>query len=253
MIMKRYIILLISMLMFLLACGFDSPKQKVYDNAGILSEAEEESLNQLCLEASNKTESDFVIVTVESLEGKSVTAYAEDFFDYNGFGYEKEKGTGTIFLISMEERDIAFSTSGDCEELFSGSASDKIIEKVSSYLSNGDYYNGFVTYINMAKEYIENEGKWNSQKILDLLIQIVASVVVASVVIWIMYSGSKSKMSVNGYTYASGHKSNILKQHDVFQRTTTIRRHIETTPKGGGSRSHVGSSGNRHGGSSGKF
>jgi uncharacterized protein len=253
MIMKRFVVVLISVLIFLLTCGFDSQKQKVYDEADILLETEEESLNQLCLEAATKTQSDFVIVTVNSLEGKSATAYADDFFDYGGFGYEKKKGTGTIFLISMEERDIAFSTSGDSVELFSSSTSDKIIETVGSYLSDGEYYNGLVTYINLTKEYIENDGKSNSQRVLDFIIQIVASVVVASIVIWIMYSGSKSKMSVNGYTYASGHKSNILRQHDVFKRTTTIRRHIDTTPKGGGSGSHVGSSGNRHGGSSGKF
>lgn len=251
--MKRYVIGWMSILVLLLTCGFSSPTNKVYDNANILSKEEEESLNELCIKAANKTKSDFVIVTVESLDGKSITAYADDFYDYQGFGFEEKKGTGTIFLVAMGEREITFSTSGACVELFSGNASDKIINTVSPYLSNGDYYTGFQTYIDMTKEYIENGGKWNDQFLLDWVISIVASLVVASIVVWIMCSGNKSKMTVNGYTYASGHKSNILRQHDVFQRTTTIRRHIDTTPKGGGSGTRVGSSGNRHGGSSGKF
>lgn len=250
--MKRYSIIF-CIVVFLFACGFTSPQQKVYDNAGILSEQEVETLNRLCLEASTSTKSDFVIVTVNSLEGKTATEYADDFFDYNGFGYEKIQGTGTVFLIAMQEREVAFSTSGECVALFSDRASDKIIDEVSSQLKNGDYYNGLLAYINLTTQYINNNGRWNSQIVIDKLIQIVTSLAVAAVVLWIMYSGSKSKMSVNGYTYASGHKSYILRQHDVFQRTTTVTRRIDTAPKGGGSGGHVGSSGNRHGGSSGKF
>ncbi|MBA4686467.1 MAG: TPM domain-containing protein [Candidatus Galacturonibacter soehngenii] len=253
--MKRYVIGWMSLLILLLVCGFSSPTTKVYDNANILSEAEEERLNELCREAANETKADFVIVTVERLDGKAITAYADDFYDYQGFGFEKKEGTGTIFLLAMEEREITFSTSGACVELFSGSASDRIINEVSSYLSDGDYYTGFETYIKMTKEYIENGGKWSDSFLLDWVVSIVASLVVASIVVWIMCSGSKSKMTVNGYTYAIGNKSNVLKQHDVFQRTTTIRRHIDTTPKGGsgGGGTRIGSSGNRHGGSSGKF
>lgn len=253
--MRRYRIAFLSILIFLFACGFNSPKQKVYDNADILSVEEEENLNQLCQEAAAKVEADFVIVTVDSLEGKTATQYADDFYDYGGFGYDEKMGTGTIFLISIGERETAFSTSGANEDLFTDSASDKIVEEVGTSLSRGEYYNAFATYIELTKDYIANDGKFdktNSQVIMDWLIQIIAAFVVAFVVIWIMYSGSKSKMSVNGYTYASGHKSDILRQHDVFQRTTTITRHIDTSPKGGTS-THVGSSGNSHGGSSGKF
>lgn len=250
--MKRYLIGLISILIFLFTCGFDSEQQKVYDNADLLSEEEEESLNQMCIDATEKSQSDYVIVTVDSLGGKTVTAYADDFYDNNGFGYEEAEGTGTIFLISMNERKCAFSSSGECTNLFSQSASDKIVEEVTAYLSDGEYYDGFRTYIEKTSEYIENDGKFSSQIILDNIIQIVVSFVVASVIVWILYSGSRSKMCVNGYTYASGHKSNVLQQHDVFQRTTTVRRHIDNSPKGG-SGVHIGSSGNSHGGSSGSF
>jgi uncharacterized protein len=252
MIMKRYVICLISIFMFLFACGFDREQQKVYDNADLLSEEEEESLNQKCMEAAQKYKADFVIVTADSLEGRTAEQYADDFYDYNGFGYEEQMGTGTLFLIAMDEREVHFSASGDCEKVFKYS-SDKIVEGVTPYLSDGDYYNGFVTYIEKTGEYIKNGGRSNSQHVIDLMIQIVASLVVASITIWIMYSGSRSKMTVNGYTYASGHKSEVLQHHDVFQRTTTVRRHIDRSPKGGSGGSHVGSSGNSHSGSGGRF
>lgn len=252
--MKRLVLVLMSLFIFLCVCGFDSPSKKVYDNANLLSESEEESLNRLCMDAREKVKADFVIVTVDSLDGKSVEAYADNFYDEMGFGYEKKMGTGSIILISMKEREFTFSTSGDCVDLFSKAASDKIIHEVSPFLSEGNYYEAFTTYVAMTKEYIENGGEWNESKVTDILICIFLALIVAFIAVWIMCSGSKSKMTVNGYTYANGHKSDIIRQHDVYIRTSTIRRHIETTPSGGGNGgSRIGSSGNRHGGSSGKF
>ena len=244
--MKRYIICLISFFVFLFACGFDREQKKVYDNANLLSEEEEDSLNQLCMKAAQKSKADFVVVIVESLDGKTATKYADDFYDDNGFGYNKEMGDGTLFLIAMEEQKCAFTTSVDCALLFSQCISDKIIEEASSYLTDGQYYKGFESYIESTQDYISRK------QILDLLIEFIAALGVASITIWIMYSTSKSKISVNGFTYASGHKSNVTQQHDVFQRTTTIKRHINNTPKEQRG-THIGSSGNRHGGSSGGF
>lgn len=251
--MKRYMIVIVSIFVFLFACGFDSEGQKVYDNADLLSEEEEASLQEMCIDASQESEADIIVLTVDSLEGQTAQAYADDFFDYNGFGYEEEMGTGTLLLVSMEDRDVAFSTSGKCVDIFMNS-SDEIREAITPYLSDGEYYEGFSLYVEKTQEYIENGGKSDSQKLFDLLVRLVASLVIATIVVWIMYSGSMSKMTVNGYTYAVGHKSDLLQQHDVFQRTTTISRHIERNPGGsGGSGSHIGSSGNSHGGSSGKF
>lgn len=248
--MKRYILGIMSIFVFLFACGFDSEGQKVYDNADVLSEQEEASLQEKCIEAAQQSKADFVIVTVDSLDGKAAKAYAGDFYDNNGFGYEGKEGTGTLLLISMEDRDVWISTSGKCEELFT-SSSDDIIEAITPYLSDGAYYDGLSVYIQKTAEYIENGGKSDGQKLLEFFIQIVAALAIAGIAIWIMYSGSMSKMTVNGYTYATGHKSDVLQHYDVFQRTTTVSRHIERNP--GGSGNYTGSSGNSHGGSGGKF
>ncbi|WP_099467071.1 TPM domain-containing protein [Konateibacter massiliensis] len=275
--MKRYIITFMTIFIFLFACGFQSPEQKVYDDADILSEEEEQSLNELCQNVTEEMQADFVIVTVDSLDGKTSTEYADDFFDYNGFGYEEEMGTGTILLVAMGDREIAFSTSGECIDLFSQNATDNIMDQVASHLGDEEYYDAMTTYVDLAKRYIDvgrrtaaenavengveiaGEETAQDNTLTDWAIKIVAALVVGFVVVIIMYSGNKSKMTVNGYTYASGHKSQILRQHDVFQRTVTIKRKIQTNPPPGagmgGSRpsTHIGSSGNRHGGGSRKF
>lgn len=62
-------------------------------------------------EISERQKCDVAVVTVEGLEGKTPEAYADDFYDYNGYGYGEERD-GIIFLISMEERKWQISTCG---------------------------------------------------------------------------------------------------------------------------------------------
>ena len=44
------------------ACGFDSREQKVYDDGGLLTEAEETRLQELLVETADRVEQDLVIV-----------------------------------------------------------------------------------------------------------------------------------------------------------------------------------------------
>lgn len=253
--MKRYLIILLSALCFLICCGFESPNQKVYDYADLLSEQEENTLQYRCIEAMNNVKSDLVIVTVDSLEGKSAEAYADDFFDYNGFGYEAAEGTGVILLVSMTEREIWISTSGNCKKTLPDDAMDEILDEISPYLTDESYYDAFSVYLSKVEEYIKNGGVSNKRKAVDICIQLVGALLIALVAVGVMYSGNKSKMTVSGRTYSQGHKENILRHHDVFIRTTTITRHIDTTKSSGGSGggTHISSSGNSHGGRGGRF
>ena len=52
-----------------------------------------------------------VVVTENSLDGKSAQDYADDFFDYNGHGYGDDD-SGVLFLIGMDERKWAITTYG---------------------------------------------------------------------------------------------------------------------------------------------
>lgn len=254
--MKRYLIILLSAFCFIICCGFESPKQKVYDNADLLTKQEEKELQNKCTEVMNKVKSDIVIVTADSLDGKSAEAYADDFFDYNGFGFEEPEGTGVILLVSMTEREIWISTSGKCQKNLPDDAMGEIIDEISPYLTDESYYEAFSIYLSRAEEYIKNGGISNKRRAVDICIQLVGALIIALVAVGIMYSGNKSKMTVSGRTYSQGHKENILRHHDVFIRTTTITRHIDTTnsSRGGGSGgTHISSSGNSHGGRGGSF
>ena len=50
-------------------------------------------------------------MTVKSLEGKTATEYADDAFDYDGYGLGEDKA-GILFLVDMGDRNWATSTHG---------------------------------------------------------------------------------------------------------------------------------------------
>ena len=86
-------------------------KTRVVDMADLLSDSEESSLLFKLDEISERQQFDVVVVTVGSLDGKTPTAYADDFYDYNGYGFGAEYD-GVLLLVSMEERDWRISTCG---------------------------------------------------------------------------------------------------------------------------------------------
>ena len=81
--------------------GFSGEYERLTDSAGLLSEGEAQNILTKLDEVSERQKFDIVILTVDSLEGATATEYADDFFDYYGYGYGEEKD-GILFLISME-------------------------------------------------------------------------------------------------------------------------------------------------------
>ena len=102
----------------------DGGKPTLVDNADLLNESQEKTLSEKLREIGTRYQCDVIVVTVNSLDGKTAEAYAEDFFSYNGYGYgatPDENGTaidgdGIIMLLSMEggagNRDCRVSATG---------------------------------------------------------------------------------------------------------------------------------------------
>ncbi|MDO4649296.1 MAG: TPM domain-containing protein, partial [Eubacteriales bacterium] len=83
----------------------------VVDDGNLISAEVEAELESRMEEISEEYQMDVVLVTTDSLYGKTAEAYADDYFDENGYGYGASYD-GILFLISMEDRDWAISTTG---------------------------------------------------------------------------------------------------------------------------------------------
>lgn len=86
-------------------------KPLLVDEAGLLTEEESSALLNKLEDISRRYENEVGIVTVNSLEGKTAEAYADDY--YVTMDMDMEKMTmAFLLLISMGEREWAISTYG---------------------------------------------------------------------------------------------------------------------------------------------
>lgn len=243
---------------------------RIADWAELLSESEEAELSDRLDEISERQKLDIVIVTLESLEGADIVAYADDFFDYNGYGFG-EKKDGVIFLMSMEERDWCISTSGYGITAFTDAGQEYLSEKMVPYLSDGAYAEAFQIFAGQCDDYITQARAGTPYDVDNipvepfsplgaLIIAVVAGFVVSLIVTGIMRLSLHSVFSQTAAdSYMKKDSLRLTKNYDLFlyKNVTRTERPKETSTStsgsSGGSTTHISSSGNTHGGSKGKF
>lgn len=127
--------------------------QLLVDEADNLTPDEERVLTERLSEVSDRYDADVVLVIIDSLNGADAQAYADDFYDYNGY-YEN----GVLFLLSVNDSEYAFSTLGTVAYDLTDAAIDMIEEDVLSGLRRGkdtrDYYDAYVAYIEGVDKYL---------------------------------------------------------------------------------------------------
>lgn len=207
------------------------------DGADLLTDEQEAKLTIYLRSLGEKLDISLVVVTVDSLGGKSPRSYADDYYDTYGFLPD-----GALFLVSMEFRDWWVSTSGKCEDEIS---SDKIEDAVVSYLSSGSYYAAFEAFGKSC------EKQMTPAYFLGAVICIAIGVVVALAVTLTLRSQMKSvRPQHSAASYICPGSLNVTTSRDVYlYRTHTVT----AKPKSSSSGSHTSSSGRSHGGGGGKF
>ena len=110
----------------------------VVDDANLLSSEEEQQLREDLASFKEQYNMDAVIVTSNDLGGKSQMDYADDYFDYNGYGVGEDK-SGLLLLIDMDDRKVWISTSGEAIKYFTDSRIQNIVDDITTQLKNADY------------------------------------------------------------------------------------------------------------------
>lgn len=261
--MKRTLILLF-ILMFALALPVFAEEisaPRVIDQAGLLSSSDEELLEDEVASLKEKYNFDIVILTVRSTGEKSVTAYADDYYDYNGYGCGDGRD-GMLLLISMEERDWCVSTSGRGNEVFGSDFLDYLEgSAVIDRLSDADYYGAFDRFLGISGSYLESDVSGNPVKIRrdtgDTVILCVIAVIASFVVSLIILGVMKSRMNTvikrsDAADYVRRDSFNMRRSADYYLYSTETKIRIQRSQTSV-SGTHISSSGRSHGGRHGKF
>ncbi len=239
---------------------------RLVDSADLLTVGERLELKNQLDELSEKHSFDIVVVTVDSIGYATSQQYADDFFDYNGYGFGENRD-GILLLISMEDRDWCISTSGYGITAFTDSGLEYIENEVVPYLSDGDYNDAFLRFAQLCDEFIIQARKgtpydtynlpkgafeWGSAMVVSLVIGLIAALIVTGV----LKGQLKSVRSQSGAAnYVESGSMHVTIARDIFLYKNITRREKprDNGGSGGGSSSHRSSSGRSHGGRSGKF
>ena len=233
------------------------------DNANLLTKTEGDKLTKKLDEISKRQNLDVIIITVDSLEGRTATEFADDTFAYNGFGMGT-KLDGILFLISMEERDWAISTHGYGIDVFTNAGQEYMTANFMDDISDGDYYKGFDKFAELSDQFItqaKSDAPYDSKNLpkkpvspfLIIGLSILGGTFVALIITGVMRG---SLTSVSKQRMAGSYIVNTVMQPNdnmdlyLYSVVTKTARPKENE---GGSSTHTSSSGSTHGGSSGKF
>lgn len=232
---------------------------RLVDNADYLTDSEEASLLNKLDEISSRQGVDIVIVTVPALYGYGITAYADDFYDENGYSPD-----GILLLISDYDREWAISTAGYGITAFTDAGQEYLVNQFLGALSEGQYAEAFETYADLCDEFVTQAkaGKPYDVRTLpkapfrvgrNLLISVGIGLFVALLVTGSMRSKLKTvHAQAAASQYVQPGSMNITEAREMFLYCQVHRRKREQRTSGGSS-THVSSSGRTHGGSSGKF
>ena len=131
---------------------YDETLDRVVDDADLLSDDEEALLRSRISNITYEYEFDIVIVTANTLDGKSPMEYADDYYDYNGYGYGGSRD-GLLLLLSMEDRDWWITTTGNAIPIFLDKTLDYMGESMLDDLKAENYHSAFDTFVTLTEEY----------------------------------------------------------------------------------------------------
>ncbi len=264
--MKKIIAIFFSLLLvasFCMSVSADTRLQpRLVDYADILSDSEEAEITEKIDEISERQQFDVVIVTVNDTDNKSITAFADDYFDYNGFGYGPSHD-GCVLVIDMGGRDWWISTCGYGITAFTDAGIDYIGDQITEDLSDGFYYDAFMTYADLCDDFVSksNSGspydtgnlpKEGYNWFMGIVVSVIIGFVIALIITLIMKGKLKSvRFQPGAKEYVVPGSMNVTASRDIFLYRNVSRR---AKPKeSSGSSTHTSSSGRSHGGGGGRF
>ena len=236
-------------------------QDRLVDNAGLLNSGQAQSLKEELDRVSTTYDFDLVIVTEKSIGGASAEAYADDYFDYNGYGLGGDRD-GCLFLQVTGDRNYHFSTSGRGTKVYSEAALDKLESEVLKQLKKDNYYEAYRTFVTTSEEFLKLDAKGKSYNAFHRYFPgfIIVSWILALLTGLIVVSVWKKDMNnaltkTQAASYIVPNTLSFTDRRDRFLYSTVIKtaRPKPSSSGGGGGHTHTSSSGRSHGGRGGRY
>ena len=150
--------------------GAVSGQPRVFDQAGLFSETEIIQLEEKIAQCRKSTKMDVVIVSAYADGERSAEEYADDYYDYGGFGAGK-KASGVLLLYYMDGPgqpggECYISTAGTMINMLTDERIESILDDVYGDLGNRDFAGATEHFLEDVKAYVK-EGVESGQYTYD--------------------------------------------------------------------------------------
>ncbi len=226
--------------------------QHIYDEAGLLSTSDKEDLEQKCIDSGNAAGVEIMILTHNDPNALYAEDYIEDFED------QQPAGDRVYLLVDMSNRVVFMEGYGAAETYIHSKRIDKIIEEITPYLSEGNYYDAFSIYIDRSAGYMGDDSEINTDHdysvgtpqndnpnapyydetypddygttqntakdlATNIWVQLLAAIVIGIITVSIMALRSGGRMTAGGATYMDQNQSGLIGRRDDYIRTQVTR------------------------------
>lgn len=234
------------LVLFLVYCATimaNEPQIRVDDAADLFPPRQESELEQKLQLQTIETNIQLYIVTRHGLNGKEIRSYAEEYF-FSGTR-SGTTGSGALFLIDIDGRDMGVYTFGPAISLFQ-SRIDATLDALSSDLANGQYHAAAQRFLNDLRPRSFSSGLWAIATNIYVMLGAVAAAILGLLIL-----GRKPRQGnpVTPLTYEEKGSFNVSGSEDTHVRTTETRTPIQKSSSGGSSGGGGGGGGRSGGGS----
>ncbi len=244
-IISLFVTILCLSLMLTVFIGAAGPSRLV-DDADILTDSEESELLARLDSVSEQYGADVVIVTVNSTDDLTPMEYADDYYDYNGYG-QGEDHSGVLLLMDMGSRQMWISTCGFCIEAINDYNIESIFDNMTAFIDNELYADAFDWYIDDCEYYINGfVNGYPTNYFMLVIVALAIGIVIALIVTGVMKGQLKSvRAQAAAANYVKQGSMNITNSSDFYLYRTVTRTQKEENKS---SSTHTSSSGRTHGG-----
>ena len=240
----------------------DADLPRVVDEADLLSDSEEKELAGKIEDLTDKYDFDIVIVTADTINGETPMAYADDYYDYNGYGIDSEK-SGVLFIVSKGDRKYHISTTGAAIKAFTDYGIECIKDEIKPYLSDGEYFDASDKFLDMSIDFVHayKDGKPYDtdnpymEKADYVILEIIAFVIAGISVAIMRFRMNTAKPKKTATEYIKKDSFRLTSEKDIFMYSSVTKtaKPKDDGASSGGSTTHTSSSGSTHGGGGGSF